>query len=137
MHLPWICVLICSGFFFRPQDIGVNLTDSMFRGIYHGKKAHEDDFQDMVQRASDVGVKKMIITAGNLSESQDALDLAKTNDSYHCTVGCHPTRCREFEKDGQDPGDYLQQLIELAQRNKGKVVAVGECGLGIFRNSFN
>ncbi|XP_068743166.1 deoxyribonuclease TATDN1-like isoform X2 [Montipora capricornis] len=117
-------------------DIGVNLTDSMFRGIYHGKKAHEDDFQDVVQRASDVGVKKMIITAGCLSESQDALDLAKTNESYHCTVGCHPTRCREFEKDGQDPGDYLQQLIELAQRNKGKVVAVGECGLDYDRTNF-
>ncbi|XP_074623362.1 deoxyribonuclease TATDN1-like isoform X4 [Acropora palmata] len=117
-------------------DIGVNFTDLMFKGIYHGKKAHEDDFDEVVKRASNVGIKKMIITAGNLSESQDALELAKTNESFYCTVGCHPTRCGEFEEEGQDPQDYLQQLITLAKKNEGKVVAVGECGLDFDRTNF-
>ncbi|XP_078376921.1 deoxyribonuclease TATDN1-like [Oculina patagonica] len=117
-------------------DIGVNLTDSMFKGIYHGKQAHTDDFTEVLKRATNTGVQKMIITAGNLSESQNALELAKTNESFHCTVGCHPTRCSEFEQDGQDPNDYLHRLIAVAQENKGKVVAVGECGLDYDRTHF-
>lgn len=108
----------------------------MFKGIYHGKQAHVDDFTEVLKRASDTGVQKMIITAGNLSESHNALELAKTKEFFHSTVGCHPTRCSEFEQDGQDPTDYLQQLIAVAQENKGKVVAVGECGLDYDRIHF-
>ncbi|CAL1543204.1 unnamed protein product, partial [Lymnaea stagnalis] len=117
-------------------DIGANLSDSVYHGSYHGKKVHEDDLIHVVNRAKEHGVQKIIITGGSLKDSQTALNLTKLDDSLFCTVGCHPTRSLEFENDGQDPDAYLQELINLANNNKDKVVAVGEMGLDFDRLNF-
>ncbi len=51
-------------------------------------------------------------------------------DNLFITVGCHPTRCNEFEKNN-NPDEYFDGLLKLIQENDKKVLAVGEFGLGI------
>ncbi|EJD03713.1 uncharacterized protein FOMMEDRAFT_120893 [Fomitiporia mediterranea MF3/22] len=119
-------------------DIGVNLTDPVFHGIYRGHRKHEDDFALVLERAKLAGVKSMIITGGSLRESRTALKVAEENDLY-ATVGCHPTRSGEFDKFRIGPDGYLNaldQVISSSLAGAARVVAVGECGLDYDRLHF-
>jgi len=118
-------------------DIGANLTDSMYQGIYHGSKKHEPDLTSVLDRAfNNVGIKKLIITGGSLEDSQRALELAKTNERLYSTVGCHPTRCNEFNEFAGGDAKYLDSMKDLILGNRNKVIALGEFGLDYDRTQF-
>lgn len=72
MHVIWLTPII-------PQ-IGINLGDPIFRGVYHGKQAHEDDFEGVLERARAAGCEKMMVTGSDLKESEHAVQIAKE----HC-----------------------------------------------------
>lgn len=122
-------------------DIGVNLTDPVFRGNYHGKQAHEDDFDAVLSRAVHAGVVAQILTGGNLAESREALSLARSYEGFYSTAGCHPTRTSGMESYEQGADVYLGKIKELILTSRkegvGKVVAVGECGLDYDRLHFS
>jgi len=121
---------------YRFIDIGVNLTDPVFKGLYRGKQAHQDDFDDVIARAETQGVEKMIITVGRLADADSALKMCQQNKNFYSTIGCHPTRCSEFEETGTTPDQYYESLKEIALSNREKVVAIGECGLDYDRVEF-
>lgn len=100
-------------------------------------------------------MEKLIITGTNLEEAKEAIDVIKQHNEskypwrhakgkwmhvtessigegqmLYSTVGCHPTRCDEFEQSSGGPTEYLNHLLKLAQENPSTVVAIGECGLG-------
>ncbi|KAF1797470.1 hypothetical protein FB192DRAFT_1175250 [Mucor lusitanicus] len=115
------------------------MTDPMYRGLYRGKQAHADDFALVLKRAREGGVEKIIITGTNLEESKEAIETIQNNDEakgfLYSTVGCHPTRCSEFEKHKDGPQAYYDELLKLATSSKS-VVAIGECGLDYDRLHF-
>ncbi|KAG0477087.1 hypothetical protein HPP92_013928 [Vanilla planifolia] len=121
----------------RMIDIAVNLTDGMFKGLYNGKQYHAGDIPAVLSRAWSAGVDRIIVTGGSLEESREALAIAQTDERLFCTVGVHPTRCKEFDDSG-DPEKHFQELLTLAKEGfaKGKVVAIGECGLDYDRLHF-
>lgn len=57
--------------------IGINLGDPVFRGVYHGKPAHDEDLRDVIQRALEVGCEKMMVTGSDLKESAHAIKLTE------------------------------------------------------------
>lgn len=65
----------------KPQilDIGANLTDAMYEGVYNGSKKHEPDLVHVLKRSWQVGLQKIIITGGSLSESEKSLELTSTD----------------------------------------------------------
>ncbi|XP_035733230.1 putative deoxyribonuclease TATDN1 isoform X1 [Vespa mandarinia] len=116
-------------------DIGANLTDPMYQGIYYGSQKHQPDLDKVLERCWDNNLSRIIITAGNMEECKKALEIAKTDERLFSTVGCHPTNCNEFEE-YENPEDYLKSLSDLAMENKDKVVAIGEMGLDYDRLQF-
>ena len=116
-------------------DIGVNLTDSMYSGEYNGSTKHPKDLEAVLARAKEAGVEKMMVTGGSLEESKKAVQMAREHPGLVATVGCHPTRCSEFEGEG-GPEQYYEGLLKVIQENKDVVVAVGEFGLDYDRTKF-
>ncbi|GAA5999054.1 3'-5'-exodeoxyribonuclease [Rhodotorula paludigena] len=116
----------------RLVDIGSNLGDPVFRGNYHGKQAHSDDFDDILKRAQRAGVGMQLLTGDCLEGSKEVLELAQKHRGLFATIGCHP--CRATEPDAHPGGfdayfEALDELIAAHKGSKSRALAVGECGL--------
>lgn len=121
-------------------EIGANLLDDTFRGIYHGKQKHQEDILSVLERGKEMGVQRQIVTAGCLDDSIEALKLVRLlRPKYEIfsTVGVHPTRANEL-KDPEDASKIIDQLRAMIVDGKsdGSVLALGECGLDYDRLQF-
>lgn len=98
-------------------DIGANLAHDSF----------DDDRDDVLQRAADAGVTRMIVTGSSEQSNRAAANLAAAHPGVlYATAGVHPHHASDYDSHSAD------QVRQLAA--DGKVVAVGECGLDYFRN---
>ena len=118
-------------------DIGLNLCDEMYGGVYNNKQRHEDDTKAVLDRALSMGLKKSIVTAGTVEQSKASIELVNKFLEYdlYSTVGIHPTRCNEFINQEDETIQELSELIEEGMIT-GKVVAIGEAGLDYDRLQF-
>lgn len=86
--------------------------------------AKDGDLDEIVGRARDAGVGRMVTVCTKLSEFDRVLALAERFEDVDCSVGVHP---HEAEAEGQKTAD---KLIELARHPK--VVGIGETGLDYY-----
>lgn len=116
-------------------DIGANLTDPMYEGIYNGSQKHPSDLRLVLCRAHNIGVERIIVTVGSPKlDLPRAKEIIATDPNLYITIGVHPTRCNEFDVEG--PEKYMELLSTEIEANRGRVVALGELGLDYDRTRF-
>src|SRR5438046_7930619 len=84
-----------------------------------------NDLDDVLRRANDAGVTRIITIGTSLESSRRAIDMAEKHSAVFAAIGVHPTSVEAAED------DVITPLRELAQNPR--VVAIGETGLDYHR----
>lgn len=84
------------------------------------------DRADVIRRAEEAGVKRIVTVGTTLAECEKAVTIAAANPNVYAAVGIHP---HEVKRIGKGTYDRLKEIAAAP-----KVVAYGEIGLDFFRN---
>jgi TatD DNase family protein len=99
----------------------MRLTDTHCHLDFH---KFNTDRADVIRRAHESGVEKILVPALHHKSSKEAVRLAELNPSVYAAVGFHPTDLDEFSESA------FEQVKELAKHPK--VVAIGEIGIDYY-----
>lgn len=86
----------------------------------------KNDILEVIHKAEDAGVKKMICIGVDLKSSESCINLSHKFKNIYATVGFHPHESKLAES------DFLNELSSMAK--DPKVVAIGEIGLDFHYN---
>src|SRR5438105_4411916 len=80
-----------------------------------------NDLDDVLHRAVDVGVTRIVTIGTSVESSRRAVDLAEKHSNIFAVIGVHPTYAGKAEE------DVITPLRNLA--NSPRIAAIGETGL--------
>ncbi|MGW8251559.1 MAG: TatD family hydrolase, partial [Anaerolineales bacterium] len=86
----------------------------------------DDDRQEVLGRAQDAGIVKILNPGIDIPSSRSAVALAEEFDAVYAAVGIHPNDALTWNASSK------RELEELAKHPK--VVAIGEIGLDYYRD---
>jgi len=84
------------------------------------------DLDDVLRRATEAGVTRIITIGTSVESSRRAVDLAEKHSNIYAVIGVHPTYAQEAEE------DVIAPLRELAKSRR--VAGIGETGLDYHRS---
>ena len=87
---------------------------------------YDKDVKEVISRAVESGVEKMICVGTDLKTSEKALELANQYRKIYATLAYHPHESKDAQK------GYLYEFEEMSKNPK--VVAIGESGLDYHYN---
>ncbi|HZK43095.1 MAG TPA: TatD family hydrolase [Syntrophomonadaceae bacterium] len=89
-------------------------------------KAFKDDLDEVLKRAKEAEVDKIVCVAYDFESSQKAVELANKYEHIYAVIGVHPHAAKRYTS------EMGAQLFDLAK--DPKVVAIGEMGLDYYRD---
>ncbi|MEI7816105.1 MAG: TatD family hydrolase [Desulfuromonadales bacterium] len=93
--------------------------------IYY--RDYAEDFNEMLERASDAGVSAIIIVGTDIESSRESVALAEKHSQLYAAVGIHP-------HDAGRVTEACYDIIRTLAISSKKVVAIGEIGLDFYRD---
>ena len=85
-----------------------------------------DDLSDVIDRATEAGVGRIVTIGCSLEDSRNALNVAEQYEHVWATLGVHPHDAKDWTT------EIESEFRTMAQHKK--VVAIGEIGLDFYRN---
>lgn len=93
---------------------------------------YDVDRGEIVRRAQETGVNKIICVGTSPEDNQKAVVVAEKYDDVFASVGIHPHFFKSQNKlENKEINEGVAQLKRIAQ-SSDKVIAIGECGLDYF-----
>jgi TatD DNase family protein len=105
-----------------PFLTGENMKPLIIESHAHlDDRRFEDDRNEVIERAKEAGVARLINVGADLQSSYSALKLAEKHSIIFAAVGVHPHDASDYDISVE------KEIIEMAKSKK--VVAIGEIGL--------
>lgn len=92
--------------------------------VHLNAEQFEDDLSEVIERATQAGVERMVVVGFDRSTIQKALELVEAYDFIYASVGWHPVDAIDMTDED------LRWIEELSSHPK--VVALGEMGLDYY-----
>jgi TatD DNase family protein len=87
------------------------------------------ELNDLLSRAVDTGIEKILVPATDLSSSYEVIELVQKHNMLYGAVGIHPAELKHFDE------SHLVQIEMLT--SESKIVAIGEIGLDYYWKPYN
>lgn len=89
--------------------------------------AYAPDFPEVLARAREAGITRMLIPATDLVTSAEAVVMANQHEGMYAAVGVHPNSTADFSSERDIP-----RIRELAAKHTSVIRAIGEIGLDYY-----
>lgn len=116
------------------KDEKLSLVDTHCH-IHDSEFAEKSEYsqEEIIQRATECGVDKLICVGTSLKSSIEARDFVQNRENCYFSIALHPHLAEKYSD--SELAEQMDRLEKLVSNAPERLVAVGECGLDYYYHS--